>query len=68
MSYIAYVLCRKGQSTIFAFAALPFQEFDHPQRLERISLQALRPVDPIAIKRTFGANDFGVPPDFDFFF
>jgi len=26
--YLQHVLCRKGQSTTFAFAALPFQEFD----------------------------------------
>ena len=64
---LQYILCRKGHPTIFAFAALPFQEFDHPQRFERVSLQALRPVDPIAIKRAFRANDFGMPSDFGFF-
>jgi hypothetical protein len=50
---LEYVLCREGQSTFFAFAALPFQEFDHPQRFERMSLQALCPVDPIPIKGAF---------------
>jgi hypothetical protein len=64
---LQYILCRKGQSTIFAFAALPFQEFDHPQRFERMSLQTLRPINPISIKRAFRANDFSVPSDFGFF-
>jgi hypothetical protein len=66
MMNLQHVLCGKGQSTTFTFAALPFQELDHSQRFERVSLQALRPIKPIPIKRAFRANDFGVPSDFGF--
>ena len=47
------ILCRERKMAIIAFAALPLQEFDHPQGLERVAHQPLRPVDPIAIERTF---------------
>ena len=48
-----HILCRERKMAIIAFAALPLQEFDHPQGLERVAHQPLCPVDPIAVERTF---------------
>ena len=47
------ILCRERKMAIITFAALPLQEFDHPQGLERVAHQPLCPVDPIAVERTF---------------
>ena len=47
------IRCRERKMAIIAFAALPLQEFDHPQGLERVAHQPLCPVDPIAVERTF---------------
>jgi hypothetical protein len=38
MMNLHHVLRRKEQATIFAFAALPFQKLDNPQRFERMLL------------------------------
>ena len=48
-----HILCRERKMAITTFAALPLQEFDHPQGLERVAHQPLCPVDPIAVERTF---------------
>ena len=48
-----HILCRKRKFALVAFAALPLQEFDHPQWLEGVAHQALCPVNPIAIEWTF---------------
>ena len=61
--HFQHVVCRKGQTALIAFAALPFQEFDHPHRFKGVFAQSGRPVGPVIIKNAFGANDFDVPFD-----
>src|SRR5207244_3212629 len=58
-----HVSLPKVQSAAGTFASLLLQESSDFSRQQGVAAQAVRPVEPIAVVDTLGADDFGVPAD-----